>query len=136
MTVTTFTAATFSTTPEAGISVMGAPQPSRQLNLQVWTTVTTSISAASPRGIPTLIAFPGLRHALSVRVYETDEDTAVEDPATGVFGSGADLPAAIQDFQDALQGHLAVLTGADALAPALRRQLDILRGYFSADSEQ
>ena len=67
---------------------------------------------------------------LSVRLYRTDEDTAVEDPATGVFGTGDDLPAAVQDFQDALQDHLNVLAGEDALAPPLQRQLEILRSYF------
>ena len=136
MSVTIFPAMIAGSPQEADVPLVSGLQPARQLALQVWTTVTAPVTPDRPRGIPTLIAFPGLRHAISVRIYETDEDTAVEDPATGVFGSGADLPAAIQDFQDALQDHLAILAGADALAPALRHQLDILRGYFIADSER
>lgn len=136
MSVTIFPAMTVGSPPEADVSLVGGPQPARQLALQVWTTVTAPITPDRPRGTPTLIAFPGLRHALSVRIHETDEDAAIEDPATGVFGVGADLASAIRDFQDALQDHLAVLAGAEALAPPLQRQLDILRGYFATDPER
>lgn len=64
-----------------------------------------------------------------VRVYQMDETTAVVDPATGVFGIGDSLPAALQDFRDAIQDHLAVLAEASALSPWLKRQREILRGY-------
>ena len=111
--------------------VLGGSQSGRQLDMQVYTAVTST--GAPPRGMPTLIAFPGLKRALHARLYESEDDVAVEDPVTGVFGSGDDLPAAIQDFAGALQDHLAVLTAEeDALAPALQHQLDILRGYFSS----
>jgi hypothetical protein len=131
--VVTFEAATVSTsTPKSGISFVGSSQPGRQLDVQVWTAVTTGLSSDRPHWRPTLVVFPGLRHALSVRLYETGEDVAVEDPETGVFGAGDDLDAAIVDFQAALHEHLDVLTSEDALAPPLQHQLEILRGYFGA----
>lgn len=131
MTVTTFQTATLATS-EAAVALANSPQPSRQLDLRVWTAVTALESTGLPNWRPTLIVFPGLRRALSVRVYETAEDVAVEDPQTGVFGAGDDLNAAILDFQAALHDHLEVLAGDDALAPPLRRQLEILRAYFNA----
>ncbi len=132
MTVETFQTATVGSTPEADVPLITSPQPSRRLDLQVWTTVTTGVPSDRPRWRPTLIAFPGLRRALSLRVYQTSEDVAIEDPETGVFGTGDDLDDAIRDFQAALHDHLAVLASEDALAPPLQRQLEILRGYFSA----
>jgi hypothetical protein len=51
---------------------------------------------------------------------------------TGVFGVGDDLDLAIADFQAALHDHLEVLASEDALAPPLRRQLELLRSYLSA----
>jgi hypothetical protein len=131
MTVETFQALSVGSALEADVSLVSSPQSSRELNLQIWTTVTTAVAPERPRGESTLIVFPGLRRALSVRVYRTDGDTAVEDPATGVFGAGDDLPTAVQDFQDALQDHLTVLAGEDALALPLQRQLEILRSYFN-----
>ena len=56
----------------------------------------------------------------------------MEDPQTGVFGTGNDLPAAVEDFQQALHDHLAVLASEDALAPPLQHQLELLRSYFDA----
>ena len=103
-----FQTATISSTPEAHVSLISGPQPSRQLDLQVWTSVTAPVSSDRPRWRPTLIAFPGLRHALSLRLYEAAEDVAVEDPQTGVFGAGHDLDAAIRDFQAALQNRCTV----------------------------
>lgn len=131
MTVTTFGVVTAGGTLEADVQVLGGVQPSRELDLQVWTAVTASPASERLRGVPTLIVLPGLRRALSVRLYETADDVAVEDPETGVFGSGDDLPAAVQDFENALRDHLAVLAEDDALAPNLQHQLEILRGYFS-----
>jgi hypothetical protein len=131
MTITTFQTATV-TTPETGVSFANSLQPSRQLDLQVWTTLSTEVPSERPRWYPTLVAFPGLRRALHARIYETADDVAVEDPATGVFGAGDDLDAAIADFQAALRDHLDVLAGADALAAPLQQQLEILRGYFIA----
>lgn len=119
-------------TPEAVVSLAGSVQSSGQLRLQVWTAVSTEVPAGRPRWYLSLVAFPGLRRALHARIYETAEDVAVEDPATGVFGAGADLDAAIADFQAALRDHLDVLAGDDALSLPLQRQLEILRGYFTA----
>ena len=130
MTVETFQAVTVGSTSETDVALVSGPQSSRELDLRVWTTVTAPVAPDRPRGKSTLIVFPGLRQALNVRIYQTDEDTAIEDPATGVFGSGDDLPAAIQDFQDALQDHLAVLDSEAGLAPALQHQLEVLRSYF------
>jgi hypothetical protein len=79
----------------------------------------------------TLIVLRGLRRALNVRIYQTEDDVAIEDPATGIFGAGADLDSAAQDFGEALRDHLDVLASDDALSPALRRQLEILQDYFS-----
>jgi predicted RNase H-like HicB family nuclease len=131
MTTTTFQTATVATS-ETSVSLTNSLQPSRQLDLQVWTTVSTEAPSERPQGYRTLIAFPGLRRALHARIYETAIDVAVEDPMTGVFGVGDDLDAAIEDFQAALHDHLEVLASEDALAPPLRRQLELLRGYFSA----
>jgi hypothetical protein len=131
MSVATFEALTLGGAPETDVPVLGGVQPSRQLDVQVWTSVTAPAPPDRPRGTPTLIVLPGLRRALNVRIYQTADDTAIEDPETGVFGTGDTLSAAAQDFHDALRDHLAVLAGEDALAPALQRQLDILRGYFT-----
>ena len=130
MTVTTFQTATVAT-PKADVSLANSPQPSRQLDLQVWTSVTARAAPDRPHWASSLIVFPGLRRALNVRIYETADDVAVEDPATGVFGAGGDLNAAILDFQTALHDHLDVLTSDDTLAPPLRRQLETLQGYFN-----
>jgi hypothetical protein len=131
MKVTAFQTAA-AATPENSVSLANSLQLDRQLHLQVWTTVSTEVPSERPRWYPTLIVFPGLRRALHVRIYETAEDVAVEDPATGVFGAGDDLDAAIADFQAALRDHLDVLAGDDALAPPLQHQLELLRGYLSA----
>lgn len=131
MTVETVEVVTAGGAPEANVSLAGAARSARQVDLQVWTAVTTRVVPDPPRGTPTLIVLPGLRRALSVRVYRAAEDVAVEDPATGIFGSGEDLPAAVQDFQEALRDHLAILAEDEALAPALQHQLEILRRYFS-----
>jgi hypothetical protein len=131
MTMATFEVLTGGGPPETDVSLTGAAQLNRQIDLQVWTAVTAPVPPDRPSGTPTLIVLPGLRRALSVRVYQTAEDVAVEDPATGIFGAGASLPGAVEDFQDALRDHLAILAEEDALAPALQRQLDTLRGYFS-----
>ena len=136
MTVTTFQTATVAT-PKADVSLANSPQPSRQLDLQVWTSVTARAAPDRPHGAsePDLSLGSslvlGLRRALNVRIYETADDVAVEDPATGVFGAGGDLNAAILDFQTALHDHLDVLTSDDTLAPPLRRQLETLPGYFN-----
>ncbi len=130
MTVLTFQTATLGGTAQADVPVISGPQSARQLDLQIWTSVTTEEAPRRPRGMSSLIVFPGLRQALNVRIYESAEDVAVEDPATGVFGAGDDLDTAIRDFQAALQDHLDVLANEDALAPPLQRQLEILRSYF------
>jgi len=114
---------------EADVSLAGAAQVGHHVDLHVWTAVTAP-AVPDPTGTPALIVLPGLQRALSVRVYETTVDVAVEDPATGIFGSGETLPAAVEDFQEALRDHLAVLAEDDELAPALQHQLAILRGYF------
>lgn len=130
MSIATFEVVTAGATHDAAVSV-GAVHPNRAVDVQVWTSVTAIPPADRPRGTPTLIVLPGFRKALSARVYMGAEDVAIEDPATGVFGAGDDFLAAVADFQEALQDHLAVLAESGTLAPALQRQLDTLRGYFS-----
>ena len=130
MTVATFEVVTVAA-PQADVSVIAA-QPRTHLDMQVWTTVTAPGDVAPSRGMSTLVVFPGLRHALRVRIYEALDDVAVEDPQTGVFGAGNDVATAVQDFQDALQEHLAVLAGEEALSPALQHQLALLQGYFTS----
>lgn len=110
---------------------VGAVEPNQQTHVQVWTSVTAP-APDRPRGASTLVVFPGLRHALRVRIYEAPDDVAVEDPQTGVFGAGSDAAAAIQDFQAALHEHLAVLADEEALSPALQHQLALLQGYFTS----
>ena len=108
---------------------VGAVEFSHQKYVHVWTSVTAP-AVDRPRGMATLIVLPGFRHALSARIYETADDVAIEDPATGVFGAGDSLPAAMADFSNALQDHLEVLSEQDALSPDLQRQLDLLKSYF------
>jgi hypothetical protein len=132
MSIESFEVLTARTSIEAQIPLIGVSPASRLLHLHVWTAVTATEVPERPRGNPALIVLPGLRRALSVRVYESAEDVAVEDPATGVFGTGDDFPSAVQDFQQALQDHLAVLASEEALAPPLQHQLDTLRSYFTA----
>jgi hypothetical protein len=105
MMITTFQTATVAT-PETSVLLANSLQPSRQLDLQVWTTVSTEVPFERPRWYPTLVGFPGLRRALHAHIYETAADVAVEDPMTGVYGVGGDLDAAIADFQAALRDHL------------------------------
>jgi hypothetical protein len=131
MTVETLGVLTAGGLPETNVSVAGTARATGQVDLQVWTAVTARVAPDPPRGVPTLIVLPELQRALSVRIYEAAEDVAVEDPATGIFGSGEDLPAAVHDFQEALRDHLAILAEDNELAPPLQHQLDTLRGYFS-----
>jgi hypothetical protein len=132
MTMATFAAATVSTsTSSTRVSLVG-PQSERRPSLRIWTSVTTPAASERRRGTSALIVLPGLRRALSVRIYKAADYTAVEDAQTGIFGTGSDLPAAVEDLQLALHDHLAVLTGDETLAPPLQHQLELLRSYFDA----
>ena len=55
----------------------------------------------------------------------------IHDLMTGIFGSGADLESANEDFQRALREHLDVLTRQEALSPELSEQLEHLRRRLS-----
>jgi len=77
------------------------------------------------------VALEGIDRALHVRIHETEDGVAIADFDTGVFGDGATLADALQDFRSALQTHLAALIEEDALSPSLQHQLDTLRTYFT-----
>lgn len=120
------------TSSMAPMPVDGAPYPSDQLNLQVWTTVTeTPTTESRPHGTPALIALDGVSRALHVLIHEAEDGVALVDADTGIYGSGDTLLEAMQDLRHTLQRHLAVLAEDDALAPSLQCQLEILRSYFN-----
>jgi hypothetical protein len=57
---------------------------------------------------------------------EHDGYVTVEDPVTGVFGSGETVLAAARDFRAALEEHVDVLSRQESLAEPLRHQLAYL----------
>jgi hypothetical protein len=78
-----------------------------------------------------LVAFDSLRVALHTRIHEDDGLVAVEDIATGIFGSGDTVAAAILDLRNALAEHLEVLSEDPDLSAGLLDQLSLLRSYFT-----
>lgn len=54
----------------------------------------------------------------------------VSEPTTGIFGSGATLDAAIDDFRAALLEHRAVLEDSGPLSDDLRDQLEFLKRHL------
>lgn len=62
---------------------------------------------------------------------EVDGIWTVRDLQTGVFGTGADRQAALEDFDAALHEHLDVLERQPSLSEALQGQLHYLRGRLS-----
>jgi hypothetical protein len=77
------------------------------------------------------LVLEGLSQPVWVRLERDHGVTSVADVATGVFGAGNSLQAAVQDFRSALEEHLAVLSAQPELAPDLRYQLEVLRTYFA-----
>ena len=55
----------------------------------------------------------------------------VQDPETGIFGSGPDDTAALVDFGRALREHFDVLSRQEGLSVELAHQLDYLRQLLS-----
>lgn len=113
------------------IPVAAGASASQQIDVPVWTAVTEPRVVAQPTGTPALVALEGIDRALHVRIHETEDGVAIADFDTGVFGDGATLADALQDFRSALQTHLAALIEEDALSPSLQHQLDTLRTYFT-----
>lgn len=71
--------------------------------------------------------------ARPVRVAVTATGAAglvAEEPTTGIFGSGATLDAALDDFRAALLEHRAVLEDSGPLADDLRDQLEFLKRHL------
>ncbi len=60
-----------------------------------------------------------------------DGYVTLHDPFTGIFGSGADEPAALIDYRNALYEHLDVLSRQERLTPGLAAQLAYLRNVLS-----
>lgn len=69
----------------------------------------------------------GLRRPIRVAVeIESDGTYLVEDPASGIFGEGAVMSEAIEDFRAALVSHRDELLSADRLSAHLQDQLTYL----------
>jgi predicted RNase H-like HicB family nuclease len=130
MTITAFEV-TGQATSAAPIPVVAGASASQRIDVQVWTAVTEPRVVDQPTGTPALVALEGINRALHVHLYDTEDGMAIADVDTGVFGNGATLADALQDFRSALQTHLAALTEEDALSPSLQHQLDTLRTYFT-----
>lgn len=60
-------------------------------------------------------------------IEQREAYVTVVDTETGIFGSGADYAAALEDFERALREHFDVLNRQDALSPELEAQLRYLR---------
>jgi predicted RNase H-like HicB family nuclease len=110
--------------------VIGSLQPPARLDVNVWT-VTQVRTDEHARGRSSLVILDGLRQALTARIYQAGNEVTIEDVDTGIFGTGADLAAAVRDLREALQDHLEVLASEHVLSPNLHQQLEILRSYFS-----
>jgi hypothetical protein len=64
-------------------------------------------------------------------VEEHDGHWTVRNPETGIFGSGPDRDAAVEDFERALREHLDVLGRQAELSDDLTAQLVYLRQRLS-----
>jgi hypothetical protein len=72
----------------------------------------------------------GGRLKIPVSVHITGDSSGqlvATDEHTGIFGAGADLAAAINDFRAALVEHRAFLEASHPLSSDLEEQLDALR---------
>lgn len=65
--------------------------------------------------------------SLTIAVERADDCTVVREMVVGVYGAGADLREAWEDFTTALAQHLDVLERQEALSDELSRQLAYLR---------
>jgi hypothetical protein len=54
----------------------------------------------------------------------------VLEPETGIFGVGANLAEAIEDFRSTLEAHRSLLEGSQPLSAGLKEQLDFLRRHL------
>ena len=69
----------------------------------------------------------GLRWPIRVTVaIESDGTYLVEDPVSGIFGQGAAMSEAIEDFRAALASHRDELLSAERLSAHLQDQLTYL----------
>lgn len=101
----------------------------------VATTTYTSLPQAQPQWVfvpPIRLVLEGVSQPIEVRLEQEGGVQSIADVATGIFGAGINLSAAVQDFRSALEEHLAVLSAQPELAPDLQYQLDVLRRYFAS----
>lgn len=69
----------------------------------------------------------GMRHPLRLAVeIQGDGTCLVDDPVSGVFGEGAVMSEAIEDFRAALASHRDELLSAERLSAHLQDQLTYL----------
>lgn len=106
--------------------------------------MTTIVETWSGQGLATSVGGAGFtgRHFFDPQAVHTahipvahltnhDGLVTLQDPFTGIFGSGADETAALLDYRAALDEHLDVLSRQERLTPGLAAQLAYLRDVLS-----
>lgn len=140
--MTTLTVTLSALTPrEARIDLDLAPLQLSRANLLTAGGTTESASRRSPENVSVTvtrvlsgeawISNGEILRPIRARVSSPARDLfVVEEPATGIFGSGSDLPSAILDFREALVEHRDVLASTPALSAGLQEQLRILNHHL------